>query len=153
MKLTKEIIMEFLSESAPKLMSVATSGTHPWIATVYFGFDDDLNLYFISDATTLHAQQISANSRVAVAIADSSQTPDTKKKGVQLFGEAKLIMDGTETEKARNSWVRNVGIPNESLPFSAIEGRMYKIAPSKIKYFNQALFEVEDGQEPVLEFS
>lgn len=153
MNLTKDMVLSFLSESAPKLMTVATYGEHPWIATVYFGYDDDLNLYFISDATTLHARQIAANSRVAVAIADSSQTPDAKKKGLQLFGTAVLLTTASDTEKARTCWVRNIGIPDASLPLAAVEGRMYKVSPAKIKHFNQALFDVEDGQEPVLELS
>jgi uncharacterized protein YhbP (UPF0306 family) len=153
MNLTKDIIFSFLSDLAPKLMTVATSGDHPWIATVYYGFDTDLNLYFISDETTVHAKHILENANVAVAIADTTQKPEDKKKGIQLYGKAFRIDDVHETEKARVCWVEHLGIPNESLPPSAVVGRMYKIKPSRVKYFNQELFDVEDGQEPILELS
>lgn len=34
---------------------------------------------------------------------------------------------------------------------NTITGRMYQITPKKIKFFNQELFDVEDGKEPILE--
>ena len=84
--LTREIVLRFLATH--KLMAVATFGDFPWIASVYYTFDQDLNLYFLSSPTTLHAKHILRNSQVAVAIADSHQSINETKRGLQLFGIA-----------------------------------------------------------------
>ena len=151
MKLTKAIISNFLSEETNKLMTISTNGSHPWIATVYYGFDDDLTLYFISDAGTMHARHIAENSQVALAIANSLQPAESKKAGLQLYGTATLIQDEAVVKKAIDFWKTNVGVTDEKLNHEAVKGRMYQIVPKKIKYFNQNLFEVEDGKEPILE--
>jgi len=56
-----------------RLMSVATFGTSPWIANVYFIHDTDLHIYFLSKTWREHSKAITSNPRVAVAIADSHQ--------------------------------------------------------------------------------
>ena len=63
-------------------MVVATYGSHPWIATVYYTLDQDLNIYFLSDPNTIHCRQIAKNPKVAITIADSPQRPTSKKKMV-----------------------------------------------------------------------
>ena len=38
----------------------------------------------------------------------------------------------------------------ENMIAKVVKGRMFRITPRKIKFFNQELFPVDDGQEPVL---
>lgn len=154
MKLTKQHILEFLKQN--KLMTVATYGDHPWIASVYYSFDEDLNLYFLSDPATLHCKQIAKNPLVAVSIADSTQKVGDLKKGLQLYGTARQISQVHKIQHALRSWKDALSVTNPKLTYQnmvkkVISGRMYKITPKKIKHFNQALFQVEDGKEPVLE--
>ena len=80
-KLTKKIILDFLKMH--KLMFVATQGEYPWIAAVFYTYDYDLNLYFLSSPETLHCKQIKQNNEVAVAIADSNQQLNDVKKGME----------------------------------------------------------------------
>ena len=136
-------------------MFVATQGEHPWIAAVYYSFDRDLNLYFLSDPSTLHGKHIEKNVNVAVAIADSTQHPRVLKKGLQIYGQAKQISDAKKVAHALSLWKKSIGykgteISYENMMKKVIRGRMYKITPKKIKFFNQKLFKVEDGKEPVL---
>jgi uncharacterized protein YhbP (UPF0306 family) len=153
--LTKRIILEFLQQH--KLMFVATQGEHPWIASVFYTFDNDLNLYFLSNPETLHSKHIVKNKEVAVAIADSHQQLNDLKKGVQIYGHVKQISDLHKMKHAIDLWKNSLGyngseISYENIINKVIKGRMYKIQPKKIKFFNQELFDVEDGKEPVLEF-
>ena len=154
MKLTKILILDFLAQH--KLMTVATYGKHPWIAPVYYAFDKDLNLYFLSNPKTLHAAQIAKNKEVAVSIADSRQKLNDKKKGLQIYGIAKQISQVQKVRLALKLWkeVLNVIDPlftYENMAKKILQGRMYKIVPKRIKFFNQELFPVDDGMEPVLE--
>lgn len=153
MKLTKEQVCVFLAKHM--LMAVATQGEHPWVASVYYSFDQDLNLYFLSDPTTLHCKQIAKNPRVSVAIADSHQSPAMLKIGLQLWGEAQQISDSRKVSHALNLWKTTLKVKNKELTYAnmvkkVVTGRMYQITPKLIKLFDQKQFKVEDGKEPTL---
>ena len=138
-------------------MQVATYGDdQPWIASLYYSFDKDLNIYFLSSPSTLHCKHIKKNPQVAVAITDSNQGVSAKKKGLQMSGTAKQISDVAKVKFALNLWkdflkVEDGGLTYENMIKKVVSGRMYKIIPKKIKFFNQELFDVEDGEEPILE--
>ncbi|GIK84140.1 MAG: hypothetical protein BroJett025_07620 [Patescibacteria group bacterium] len=136
-------------------MVLATSGAeYPWIATLYFSFDDELNLYFLSSPNTLHCKQIDENQKVAVAIADSPQNPTSNKKGLQIFGVAQQISGKHKITHALNLWKKTLGVTSteysyEGMTKKLISGRMYKIIPKKIKFFNEELW--EEGKEVTIE--
>lgn len=45
-----KLVKEFME---PRFqMVLATYGEHPWIATLYYSFDNDLNIYFLSSPET-----------------------------------------------------------------------------------------------------
>jgi uncharacterized protein YhbP (UPF0306 family) len=156
MDLTKELILDFLAKH--NVMSIATSGDHPWIAYVYFSFDSNLTIYFLSSPKTLHCRQIAKNPHVALLIADSHQKVGDLKKGVQIYGVAEQISDAQKVKHALRMWRDALQVTDPTLTYEnmikkVINGRMYKVTPKKIKFFNQELFKVEDGDEPVLEFN
>ncbi len=153
LKLTKQHVLDFLKKH--KLMSIATYGDHPWIASVYYSNDDDMNIYFLSSPETLHARHIAKNERVAISIAASDQKPSDTKRGLQLYGEAQQISDGAKIQHALRLWKETLNISDPLLTYQnmmkkVVKGRMYRITPKKIKLFDQHLFDVDDGQEPVL---
>lgn len=84
----KQMLLDYLNSQ--RLMAVATYGSYPWIAWVYYVVDEELNFYFISPPDAEHSQQIMNNSKVACAVADSSQKASDKKIGVQLWGKANV---------------------------------------------------------------
>lgn len=147
--LTRKLVEEFLSKH--NLMAVATFGEFPWIAYVYYTFDKDLNIYFLSDPTTLHAKQIIQNPGVAVSIADSNQSINKPKRGLQISGSAKQISDIAKIRHAFNLWKLNLGVVDPELTHKVAVGKMFKITPKRIKLFDQELFGVDDGKEPILE--
>ncbi len=151
--LTKELILDFLSEH--KQMVIATYGDHPWIATVFYSFDSDLHLYFLSNPDTLHAKQIHNNDQVAVAIASNQKINDIK-QGLQMYGTAEKITKSELIRHALRHWKDALSVVDPELSYEnmikkTVKGTMYKITPKKIKLFHQGLFDVEDGKEPILE--
>lgn len=135
-------------------MVVATSGDFPWACTVYYSTDNDLNIYFLTSPDTLHAQQIQSNPKVAVAIADSPQRPNSSKSGLQISGLCKQITGERKITHAITLWNKSLGVTDPNYSYAgmvkkAISGRMYKIVPKKIKYFNESLW--EEGKERMIE--
>ena len=154
MTLAKEHIFEFLKKH--KLMQVATVGDFPWIATVYYVFDDEMNLYFLSGEKTLHCQQIKQNEKVAVAIVDSHQGLNDKQIGLQMYGVAKQVSDMQKINFVLKMWKQVLDVKDDQLSYenmikNVIKNRVYKISPKRIKIFSKELFNVPTGEEPVLE--
>ncbi len=155
MELTKSLIKEFLGQH--QLMTLATSGhDHPWIAVVYYTFDQDLNLYFLSSPETLHCRHLVHNKQVAISISDSRQKVSDKKKGLQIYGLADQVSRADKIKHVLKMWKRAIGVKDPQLSYEnmmgkVIKSKIYKVTPKKIKFFNQELFEVEAGMEPVLE--
>ncbi|MDP2692135.1 MAG: pyridoxamine 5'-phosphate oxidase family protein [bacterium] len=147
--LTKKLVLEFLTHH--KLMSIATCGDFPWIASVYYTFDKDLNIYFLSAPSTLHAKHILQNPKIAVSIADSHQGISSKKRGLQISGEAHQISGTAKIKRVLQLWKSALGVVDPTLTHKVATGKMFKIIPKRIKLFDQELFDVEDGKEPVLE--
>lgn len=85
----KAAVLEYLAKN--KLMTVATSvQDQPWAATVFFAFEPDLSLIFMSKESTKHGQNIKQNPHVSVAINQDWGKPGLV-KGVQLLGEAEVV--------------------------------------------------------------
>ena len=152
--LTKKDVLEFLSDK--KLMIIATYGGHPWIASVFYSFDNDLNLYFISSPSTIHGKQMEKNKKVSAAVVDSNQKPSDVKRGLQIYGYVEKVSGINKVRYALRLWkdflnVQRPDISFENMKKGLYKGRMYKLIPKKIKLFDQEKFKVPDGEEPILE--
>lgn len=154
MILTKEVVLGFLKQH--NLMQVATFGDFPWIATVYYSFDKELNLYFLSGKNTLHVKQLKQNPKVSVAIADSHQDINKPKKGLQISGIAEQVSGEQKIRYALFLWKDFLNVNDLKLTYENMQkgltGKIFRITPKRIKLFDQELFKkAGDGEEPVLE--
>src|SRR5262249_49111362 len=74
--------------------SLATYGEDgTWVNPLYFAYDGDFNLYFISMGDSRHMRNIGNGAPVAVAIYATDQPPGKDVRGIQLAGWAELIKD------------------------------------------------------------
>ena len=139
MKLTekdKKEVLKFLSKH--KLMSLGTYYKLPWSACVYYLFDEDFNLYFVSGIKTIHSQNISKNGKVSLTIVDSRQDPKGKKVGLQARGIAKAINSAEELKQIIIAWNKRGFVPvTYKLFMKAWKSRFYKIKLTDIKMFDQ----------------
>ena len=143
----KSEIDEYLKTQ--RLMAVATYGKSPWIANVYYVHDADLNLYFLSKHWREHCQAIEADNRVTAAIADSHQPIYKPQKGLQISGTAQPVNIISRLEWMFKMWNKLVaGREGEQLsdPIKFLDAgtsKIYKITPSRIKFFNTELWPKE----------
>jgi uncharacterized protein YhbP (UPF0306 family) len=88
----RERIASFLAQHTT--LTLATHGPQgPAAAAVFYAHDEDLTLYFLSEAGTIHAQNLLADPRVAGAIQADGQ-PWRQIQGVQLQGQATRVDPG-----------------------------------------------------------
>ncbi len=145
----RDLIANYLKEA--KLMQLATSvNGQPWVCSVWFAADRNLNIYWFSSATRRHSEEVAENPKVAGAIA-LPQTPKDTPRGVQFQGIAELLTRKTDIAKAvlayagRVFTIDKIGdlIKNKNHHF-------YRIKPTKFVLFDAVNFPDSPRQELIL---
>lgn len=140
MKIEK-LIRKYLSQC--HMMSLATvSGDKPWVVTVYYVVDDDLNLYWASPEETNHSQHISDNENVAIAI------PVVHKKsepvvGIQIEGVANQVKGSENIWPIAEKYASSYGFSEKWVEkFSSYQTKhkLYKFRPTKFVLFDDTEF-------------
>ncbi len=122
-------------------MVLATSDTEatPWAATVFYACSNDYRFYFLSAIDSRHAENITANPKVAIAIFDSRQKMG-RTDGIEIEARVSVVKKEGITE-AITLYSKKVFprsdmpptdryIPSQYLPPS--EFRFFEAVPSKI---------------------
>ncbi|MDO8269464.1 MAG: pyridoxamine 5'-phosphate oxidase family protein [Candidatus Levybacteria bacterium] len=82
-------IQDYLSKV--QMMQLGTSQSNqPWVTTVYFVSDINLNLYWLSDPEKRHSKEIEKNSKVAGTFV-LPQLYGEKVRGLRFEGEARRL--------------------------------------------------------------
>lgn len=85
----EQIIRQYLPQIIH--MSMATCvDTKPWVYEVHFAYDDDLNLYWVSDQTRRHSQELLQNNRVSGNIVTQHHLGQAA-RGVAFEGVAGIV--------------------------------------------------------------
>ncbi|HSD98885.1 MAG TPA: pyridoxamine 5'-phosphate oxidase family protein [Patescibacteria group bacterium] len=143
----KQLITEYL-ESA-RLMQVATAkDNQPWVCTVYFAYDDKLNLYWLSKPERRHSQEIAINEKVAGTIV-LPHTPGDEVRGIQFQGIAKKLekQDGEHGLKTYATRMK-MGEERKKKIQDGTDGHMvYHIKPTLFVLFDEKNFPDNPRQE------
>ena len=137
-----------------ELCSMATvyEGNVSHINTGYFCFDDRLDIYFVSQASSVHIRNIATNPSMAMCIFDTHQSWDDWKTGLQFFGTARStdkqeFKHGSELYKARfpdyKKWLHSLG----RVVLSTAIPPFYVFTPTRVKILDEEDF----GEETYVE--
>jgi len=140
-------IAAFINENG--IMNLATqSSTKPWVCTVYYGVDENLNLYIVTDPNSIHGRNVAHNSKVAFNIFDSHQKITKPKQGLQGWGTIQMVKGVVAIVKALKLWHKqNPGI-EKAITLKEVkkiaDTKVYIITPKYFKYFHQTLYTPEE---------
>lgn len=147
MKLRK-LIEEYLQEA--KMLQVATSkDNQPWACTVYFAFDNHLNIYWISKPNRRHSEEIRNNDKVAGVIV-LPHTPGDEVRGIQFQGVAKELITEDEATEGMKYYAKRFGMKSDRVKaiLDGDDGHVcYKIIPSLYVLFDETNFPDNPRQE------
>lgn len=137
-------IFQFLKSNGILTLAVA-GNNNPWVCTLYYGIDEEMNLYVVTDPNNEHGKIMASNSKVAFNIFDSGQKITESKKGLQGRGTVKMINGKSAVARALAIWHKaNPGIEGMITVKNILDKRsdtkIYKIIPTYLKYFNQQLY-------------
>ncbi len=130
------------------IMTLATHLEDTWVCTVYYGADDKLNLYIVTDPSSKHGLQIKDNGKVAFAIYDSRTKITEDKRGIQGQGVCSLVKGLPEIIKGLSLWHKaNPGKEDRitlEMIKKAMDTKLFKIEPTLLKFFNKELYGKEE---------
>ena len=137
----RKLIEDYLKEA--KMLQVVTSkNNQPWACTVYFAFDENLNLYWLSKPTNRHSEEIRNNEKVAGTIV-LPHVPGDKGRGIQLQGIAKELNSRSEAEVGMKYYAKRFGLKLKRVKviLDGSDGhRCYKITPDYYVMFDELNF-------------
>lgn len=129
----KQVIKEVLEKGY--LMSLGTCDDGGvWIADVIYIFDDELNIYWMSDPEVRHSEAIVKNSKVAGTVTISG--PREKGLGIQFEGIAEKI-EGARFDLAKKHYLKR-GKTEPKETEDVLEGdSWYILKPTKIELIDE----------------
>ena len=127
-------------------MTLAVSeNDQPWIRTLYYGIDDEMSMYIVTDPNNVHGKIMTRNLKVAFNIFDSHTKITESKLGIQGKGTIAIVEGLVGNTKAIMLWHKaNPGIEAkitiQDLLKKVTDTKIFKITPTYLKFFNKQLY-------------
>lgn len=142
-----ELVRKYLQEK--QVVQLATlGGDQPWICNIHFVADDGNTIYWVSKELRRHSQEIHGHQKAAVGVA--VKYPEHPVIGIQMEGDAQLVKDPAEIEKAMKLYDRRFNVSKKFYD-GVISGeeqeKMYKFTPRVIVLFDEENFPGDPRQE------
>jgi len=150
------VTREYLQGSDARTMQLATvDADGPWVASVYFVADDDMNLYWLSWPDRRHSAAIGQGAEVAAAVVIKADQPVV---GVQLAVRAQEVSDPLVVREITEKYIAKYQQGEQFYPaFLAGTNRhkMYRLSPTRIQLFDELHYAdssplLIDGQQEVV---
>ncbi len=152
----RDLIATYLKEYP--LISIATvAGQSPWISNVYFSFNDQLDLFFISRTFRRHSKEIAENPSIAASICKPHMKPfEMPCRGLQIEGKCRAIEDSQAASIALAIYMdrfpasRKLHASIDDVTGS-IDRRIYQIEPQRYVLFDEENFSTNPQQELIIQ--
>ena len=132
----KKLISEVLEKGYLMSLAIQDSGG-VWACDVIYIYDDNLNIYWMSDPDVRHSKAIEVRSQIAGTITVSG--PREKGLGIQFEGLAQKINGPRFDLAVKHYTKRGKSAPKEG--DDVLEGdSWYILKPTKIEVINEAIF-------------
>lgn len=131
---TKQII----GENFYMTIATASAAAEPWISPVYFNFDKEYSLYWISEGSSRHSQYIKENAGKAAIVIFDSRAPNFTGDGVYFETTVKELNKEEEIKEAINVYYKGRHSKTTLDKLEATDysepspWRLYKAIPHKI---------------------
>jgi uncharacterized protein YhbP (UPF0306 family) len=144
----RKLIEDYLREA--RLMQLATSiDNQPWVCSVWFAADEDLNIYYFSSVTRRHSKEVLENNKVAGAMA-LPHIPEDPPRGLQFQGTVEELETEEDMEKAISVYSGRIFSKEkikDLMGHSTRPHKFYKIKPTQFVLFDTVNFPDESRQE------
>ena len=142
----KKIIKEVLEKGY--LMSLGTMDEGGvWVCDVIYVFDDELNIYWMSDSETRHSKAILINPKIAGTITVNS--PKENNLGIQFEGTAEKI-EGARYDLAKKHYAKRKKVEPKETEDVLQGDSWYQLKPKRIELICEEFFGFEKQKLNIL---
>lgn len=132
-------------ESNTLLAMSSLTGSQSYINTAYFSYNCKLELFILTEHSTIHAQNIEKNSSVAAAIWMDSGIYGENLQGIQLFGTCEKVsafkmIDALNNYNTRFPTFAQIIKHPTDFAKGLVKSRLYVIKIEKIKLIDEPKF-------------
>lgn len=134
----KQLTKQYLEQVS--IMQLATAeGNSPWVITVHFCTDDNMNFYWASKKFRQHSLQLEANKNVAATVmVHENNMEEDYVVGITIQGQA-FRMDAPVSDVIKQKYITKLG--KDPVLFEEIadpdgQEAFYVLKPSKIVLFD-----------------
>lgn len=139
-------ILTILSKTSTLSLATIRDGKS-YINTAFYAYDDEFNLYFLSNPKSQHVQNLKANPSAAATVFDSSLTLADKLAGLQVFGTCTQAK-GTVLLKAFTAYTNRFLVFHKEIKRVADlklwGSKFYCLKPEQVKILDEETFGVEN---------
>lgn len=134
--------------SAAMIAQLATvKNSKPWVCNVYFVIDKKNNLYWLSEPSRRHSQEIEKNKNVAICVAIKTDVPVI---GLQAEGKAEQVTDLKTIAFIMVKYIKKYGV-GQNLYKRAVEGinkhSVYRMKIEKYSLFDEVNYPKSSPQK------
>lgn len=98
---TAAITKKVITYNEHMVVATADTGGKPWVSPVFYAYDENFNLYWVSAKTALHSTNIRNNPRVAICIFGPASSEEADRlHGIYIDAEAQELTDEDEIRHA-----------------------------------------------------
>lgn len=95
----EEVAKQIIANNIYMTIATASKNGSPWISPVFFAYDDDFNLYWVSNKESKHSMLLKENPQAAIVIFDST-APEGEGDGVYFEVVVNELENEAEITKA-----------------------------------------------------
>ena len=128
----KDLIKKLLDNVV--IMSIATTNEDgsPWCSAVYFGYEEDLTLYWVSWVDANRSQNIMRDGRAMAMIFDST-LEQVHAHGLYIEGRAEMLTVEEDKQKAADAiYLRKDGVARGVSDYQMNTRMFFRLTPDKI---------------------
>lgn len=140
----KDRAQQLLAEQKAIQLATTANG-QPWVCTVYFVADGDLNIYWLSLPERRHSKELTQNPNAAITTVVKQDLPVI---GLGAEGEVSMVKDEVVVKAVMDLYIKKYG-SGEAFYEKFIAGEnlhhMYKFTPKKYILFDEVNFSKDES--------
>jgi uncharacterized protein len=134
---SREAVRQFLTTQSTLALATVKANGDPQIAPLFYVSDDELNLYWLSSANSLHSINLTSHPQVAVTI-----YPTVWQwihiRGLQIEGKAQTITDERIREEILRRYLLKFNLP-ASFDGQIAASTLYQLKPTWLRWLDNSV--------------
>lgn len=134
-----------------RLMQLATvRDGQPWVCTVYFVADEDMNLYWLSWPERRHSREVAQHDKAAAAVVVQDGGDRKPVVGIQVEGTVAEVTDEEAVKRISETYAQKYGQGKrfyKNFKTGTNRHHMYKLMPQKLVLFDEQNFSAENARQ------